>query len=443
MPTPADPTLADVPPDPPPDPCPPAQQVYSDEDVAKLVADDYATLDEAAKSQTLYVSLAHLADGKTECDMRFYRFGVGQLMNMTSWAKDIVPTNFVDDKELVARVDVRDLEWTPESLAYVMLISERQDYGVIDSGKGKATTVRADWLAAHLTRPAVYGYILRNPEQERLIAAQAKMADTGKGRFGGVYKSIVTVHPRLIERRESDYGSCWITHDFLYRTQALAAMETGQLPPDDVRLALLQFVAREYICSLPNGMHNYQLTGFVTQRRWDGNTCVARNEARDDKLVLNGQCFNCHADGLIPFQDAVRNGASSPSSFILDNFPEQSELDALIAKDQARYVDAISKIPYYDPSYSTPLNEMISLYASRASADMRESPAGAFGAILPKGASAGPIWDDVINPILTLAVDMGVLLPASLIVQDIPETVIPAFKQKYKEAGIDESEGCF
>jgi hypothetical protein len=423
--------------------CPAAETGPSDAKVAELINADFAKLDAEAKLQTLYVSLGHLTAGRSKCDLDFFRFGVGQLMNMTSWADDIVPTKFIDQDDMVARFDVRDLKWTPETLAYVMTISDRHDYGDVPGVKSGAVAVRADWLASNLTRPPAYTYVVRNELHERLIESQAGVALDAKRTFGGVYTSIVALNPRFLERRESKYGACWIGHDFLYRTQAIAAMETGVLPPDDLRFGLQTYIAREYICSLPNGMQSYDLTGFISQRRWDVPTCVAQNKARDDKLVLNGQCFNCHSDGLIPFKDKVRGDNPNPSDYIKERFPEQREMDALVAKDQARYKAALAKIPYYDASYLTPLNEMIAVYAKRAKADLREVSGGTFGAFLPKGGSVGPLWENVVNPIADLAVDVGILLPAGFLLQDIPETVIPAFEEKYRAAGIDEDATCF
>lgn len=422
--------------------CAPAAPGYTDAEVMKLVDADAATLSGDALSQTLYVSLGHLADDLTECDMRFFRFGVGQLANMMSWSKDIQAPIFIDPNDYVARVDVRTLDWDADALPYMLSAAKRGDYGILSSGANKPAVVRGDWLAQQMTRPPVYGYIMRNQLFERQMEEQSKVDNSKPGRFGGVYQSIVAQNPRILERRESEYGSCWISHDFLYRTQATEALQTGELPPDDLRFGLQQYIAREYICTLPNGMQLYQVTGFISQRRWDANTCLAQNGTREDKRVLNGQCFNCHTDGWIRFKDEVRGGKTDPSQHILDNFPAQAELDALFDIDQARYVGAISQIPYYDPSFATPLNEMIRVYSKRSGDDLRESPAGTFGAFLYNSASGGPVWDDVISPIASMAVGMGILLPGKFLYEDIPELVIPEFEQWYADHNVDENEEC-
>jgi len=76
-------------------------------------------------------------------------------------------------------------------------------------------------------------------------------------------------------------------------------------------------------------------------------------------------------------------------------------------------------------------------------ADLREVSGGTFGAFLPRGASGGPGWDNGVNPVLDLAVDVGILLPAGLLYQDVVEKVVPAFEDKYKSAGINEDDTCF
>lgn len=426
-----------------PSACAPAAAGHSDAEVIKLVEQDAAKLDGAAAGQTLYVSLSHLAETRDECDMRFYRYGIGQLTNMMSWADKIVAPTFIDKEAYLARIDVRALKWDADALPYMLTAAKRGDYGIMSPATaGKPAVVRGDWLAQQMTRAPVYGYIMRNQLFERQMEEQAKVDNSKPGRFGGVYQSTVAQNPRILERRESEYGACWISHDFLYRTQATQALATGELPPDDLRFGLQQYIAREYICTLPNGMQSYQLTGFISQRRWDANSCLAQNQNRADKRVVNGQCFNCHADGLIRFDDQVRGGKKDPSAHIMTNYPEQSELDALFDKDQARYTGAIAQIPYYDPSFTTPLNEMISIYSARSGDDLRESSAGTFGAFLYNSASGGPLWDDVINPIASMAVGMGILLPGTFLYQDIPEVVIPEFEQMYRDKGVDENAEC-
>jgi hypothetical protein len=425
-------------------PCAAAAPGYSDADVLKLVEADTAAVNSAAASQTIYVNISHLAEGRSECDMNFYRFGVGQMFNMVSWSPNIVAPKFIDSNNYIARVDVRDLTWDADALPYMLSAAKRGDYGIMSAEPTKPAVVRGDWLAQQMTRPAVYGYIMRNQLFERQMEEQAKVDNSKPGKFGGVYESIVAQNPRILERRESEYGACWISHDFLYRTQATAALDTGELPQDDVRFAAQQYIAREYICVLPNGMQAYQLTGFVSQRRWDANSCLAQNENREDKRVLNGQCFNCHADGLIRFEDKVRGGRpdSELTAHIKANYPEQAELEALFDKDQALYVKANSQIPFYDPNYTTPLNELIEIYGQRAKDDMRESSAGTFGAFLYNSASGGPLWDDVFNPIASSAVGLGILIPGKFLYEEIPELVIPAYEQLYQEHGVDENEGC-
>ncbi|MET0386900.1 MAG: hypothetical protein ABW321_13120 [Polyangiales bacterium] len=430
----------DVPRNPPA--CAPAAAGLADADVITLVAQDAAKLDPEAKSQTLYVSLSHLADSHDECDMRFYRYGIGQLANMMSWAPSIVATQFIDPQSYVARIDVRALAWEPDALPYMLTAVKRADYGVLSATPGEPAVVRGDWLAQQMTRPPVYGYIMRNQLFEREMEAQAKVDNSKPGQLGGVYQSIVAQNPRILERRESEYGACWISHDFLYRTQATAALETGELPQDDLRFVAQQYIAREYICALPNGMQSYQVTGFVSQRRWDANTCVAQNPSRQDKRVINGQCFSCHTDGLIRFKDMVRGGKTDPSEHIKAFYPAQNELDALFDQDNARYTQAVSQIPYYDAAFTTPLNQMIAVYAQRSGDDLIESSAGTFGAFLYNSASGGPIWDDVINPIASSAVGLGILLPGAFLYEDIPELVIPELQALYDAHGVDENAEC-
>ncbi len=429
-------------------PCVAATAGVSDADAQKAVEADYAKLDEFAKSQTVYLTLNHLTEGKCESEMDYRRYGLGVLMNMLSRAKDIVPTQFIDENKHIAKFNVSDLTWTPESIGYVLTIAKRLDYGVQSGLSGGPVILKGDWATQQLTRPPVYMYVVRSEILERLIEAQAGATEdiTKPRTFGGVYESGVALYPRLLERRESSYGVCWISHDFLYRPQAMAVMETGLLPQDDLRFGLQIYIAREYICSLPNGLHEYNVTGFVSQRRYDAGGCVAKNLSRPDQLVLTGQCFNCHTNGWIPFKDKVRGGNANPSQYMLDHYPLQDDLDAMFAHDQALFEDASKKIPFYSAQYvGSPLNELVSEYSARSGDPMVETEGGTFGAILPRSASLGPVWEQYINPIASLAVDVGILLPVSIANQAIPEYLSNSLEQKYAEHGISEdlSKGCF
>ncbi|HTU61727.1 MAG TPA: hypothetical protein VMF89_24895, partial [Polyangiales bacterium] len=208
--------------------CAPAKLGYADADVVEMATKDAATLDAEAASQTFYISLSHLAEGRDECDLDFFRYGIGQLTNMMSWANDIVATEFIDANKYIARVDVRALNWTPDALPYMLSAAKRGDYGIVSAPVGKPAVVRGDWLAQQMTRAPVYGYIMRNELFERQMEEQAKVDNSKPGKLGGVYESIVAQNPRILERRDSEYGACWISHDFLYRTQATVALETGE-----------------------------------------------------------------------------------------------------------------------------------------------------------------------------------------------------------------------
>lgn len=422
--------------------CEAAAVGYTDAEAVALINADRAALGADQQRRTIYVSLAHLAEGRSDCELNRFRYGIGKLVNMMSWAGDIVATEFIDPHDSVARVDTGELKWRDDAVPYLLAASGHQEYGVLADASGPA--FRADWLSEHLTKPSVYGYIMHNPPTEQTIAAEFGVDPFAQGKFAGVSESIVTLHPRIIERQDADNGACWITHDFLHRPQAAAAMETGELPQGDLRFAAQQYIAREYICELPNGMHSYHLTGFVSQRRWDGNTCVAQNRSRQDKLVLNGQCFSCHTHGLNAFEDEVRGDKSDPSAYILANFPERDEMRAIFDADQARFDAAAAKIPYFDPDFisADPLSSLMSIYSERASDDLMKSPAGAFGAILPDGATGGPFWEDAVNPLATVAVDVGVLLPAEIVFEDLPETIIPGLQDKYREVGLDPNMNC-
>jgi|GEM_PF-4987742 len=185
--------------------------------------------------------------------------------------------------------------------------------------------------------------------------------------LGSFIGSPLSPHYRLISAHtNSDDGSMWVTYD------------TGPIDTPEKnfsRFPLLgdvggqlnaQFVAGEVIFTLPNGLHGYALFNAVDQVV-NGVFIRSDLDARQDvapvavvrdflspvssEIAVGASCFRCHANGILPFRDQVRqnvvaNGIQfgTDKDLILDIFKPQPVLDAAIRNENSVYLGALGEL---------------------------------------------------------------------------------------------------
>jgi hypothetical protein len=104
------------------------------------------------------------------------------------------------------------------------------------------------------------------------------------------------------------------------------------------------------VFSLRNGLNGYALFDAAGTRLTDTNVLVDASEP-DGEAENSVSCSQCHAAGLNPITDEVRAFAQANSrqfaadtfGEIVDSFPDQAELDAVLQSDSAQYVSALSR----------------------------------------------------------------------------------------------------
>jgi hypothetical protein len=175
--------------------------------------------------------------------------------------------------------------------------------------------------------------------------------------------SPLSPHNRMASAHDSRDGGFWVTYD----TGPLDTPEKNffQFPLlADVGGKLNgQFIAGEVIYTLPNGLHAYALFNakqtvrnqkFVRSDLDVLQAVAPVNVVRDflnpvsAEIAAGVSCFRCHAGGILPFRDQVRqhvidNGAQFgvDKDLILAVYKPQTTVNETVAKENTRYTNVL------------------------------------------------------------------------------------------------------
>jgi serine/threonine-protein kinase len=316
-----------------------------------------------------YFSFASLYNRKTvkPQELRYAKAALSKLINSLSWKHEIVVPRGINAEGVIYTIDLRDLGWEKPGFwqavqrgnPYALDCSNHIEQAVRDAWRRLRTLsgdqlcwVQADWFISTASRPPRYHLLLELPEQvdelERRLNVDVK-SDFEYDRLAraGFNSSLVSRHNRVVDRHFARYGAYWRTYDFHESTQdrqnvfhfPLGPAFTGHRYPD---LAFLHD-GSEVLFHLPNGLQAYMLMDNKGRRIDVAPADVTRDalESAGDSSVVNGlSCLRCHASGLRPFRDELRQGADLKGAFrnkleLLT--PQQATMDELVRKDLDRF----------------------------------------------------------------------------------------------------------
>ena len=253
-----------------------------------------------------------------------YQAGFNKLLNSVSRGTSlVVPDKVKGTKDLLVRVDIRDLGWdsdTWDKLAkdYPFGYDPASD-SVLKSLSAETSTnlpiMRVDWFMANASRPEHYYALLDLPEKisdlEKRFGIDAE--DDIKRRrvlraafFEG--SSGVSDHNRMIERHDMPRGGYyWKSYDFSgsHDEQSLKAHPHGptDVEPLDEGLTSFKHAGGEMIFTLANGMQGFYLSTAKGERLDRGPTSIVsfrqRPIGKGIDIVNARSCITCHFDGTI------------------------------------------------------------------------------------------------------------------------------------------------
>lgn len=347
----------------------------TDELLAAL-ATDIATLSAEARPFTRYLSLAYASNaGLCGPAIERERRALFQALNSVSLAAEIRVPVAIDRAELLYRVDLRDYFWNRP----------------IDLEADGTDDFADAWLAV-LAGAGPYAREYRGPEADALKRdARTPVPFLPVNAFvhavatGDLYYSLVGVRPVVEETRLElgvdivaavvdasviDRAGFDARGDMVSATrfpQALPGRAVWMLDPWTRSVSDSLFTdpfGWEYteiasIFQLPNGLQAYAVEDQdgirASAARAHGSYC---GSGECEPLGLPA-CHGCHASGLMPLRDVVRQivtqRQSQYDSFTFDAvqrlYPLQSELDALVAADNLIHRSALERagVPWDAP----------------------------------------------------------------------------------------------
>jgi tetratricopeptide (TPR) repeat protein len=333
------------------------------DDVLRLIRDDLGRVPERGRRFTRYFTLTHLYNaGLSDDELQSYRHALAKLVNSLSWGGKVVVPRPVDPAGTVLRIDLRDYQWNEKVWDAVLAANP---YGVASPSEvarecceqtGCAQPhVRGDWFVASASRPPLYHEVLQLPatlgELERLLRLDTA-EDVRQERVAraGFNSSGVSRNNRLIERHEAGGVVCWVSYDFAGNVgrQNLFAHPLGPGGGEGA----FRHDGGEVIFTLPNGLQAYFLTTGAGKRLDKGPLAIVSDPRRPDRAVENGiSCMSCHARGLVPKDDQVREHvlknlaafSREDRDTVLALYPPREKFAALVRADSRRFQEAVAK----------------------------------------------------------------------------------------------------
>ena len=346
---------------------------------------DINSVDERDRQYTRYFSYRAQYNAVLGCEtnaqfarrLKFYQAGFRKLLNSLSYGpRLVIPKAVPGTQGTLVRIDLRDLNWTAADWDrmihfYFYGVSSRDNpelETLIRTTGTELPVVRTDWFMANASRPPLYDEFLKfgnnieDVERDILhVDAAREIRELNVVRAGfGTGHSGVSDHNRLIERYDlSRDGYYWKSYDFRGDTgrQDLKRFPHGPdgIGPLPANLQPFEHAGGEMIFSLPNGMQGYYLANNKGQRLDVGPTDIVSFRSRPIGKgieVVNGRsCFDCHANGIIPKRDELRNNIEKSSFFTRDQqdvllkmFVPAAKLDALYERDMSRFLASLDQI---------------------------------------------------------------------------------------------------
>jgi WD40 repeat protein/mono/diheme cytochrome c family protein len=345
-------------------------------DVARAVAADLARMEQSDRRFTRYLSIAHLADaGASPGELELARQAIAKLVNSLSWHPRLRAPQSVDPGRTVFRIDLRWYRWTARNwdrlvARYPYTIENDSLRAAARLAGTELPLIRGDWFVATASSASFYHDFLNLPGTDRALERQLQVdvranIDEHSVSRAGFNGSGVARNNRVLERHDTPLGAYWRSYDFRENTgrQNLFERPLGPLPGPHAFVA----AGGEIIFHLPNGMLGFLLVDADGNRVDKAPGDIVSDPKRPDRLVENGiSCLGCHASGIIPKDDQVRQHvlthakAFSPTvtDAVRGIYPPSASLRALVQEDNERYIRSLKKLSV-GPGEPEPISTLV------------------------------------------------------------------------------------
>jgi serine/threonine-protein kinase len=302
-------------------------------------------------------------------EMRQHRAALSKVVNSMSWKSRIVLPNAIDAEQTIMHLDIRSFGWEKTGVwkevekryPYALDFTDHEEREMRQVSRRLADLtdevlfVRGDWFINTAARPPLYHLFLELPDKDSTLAKKLNVntqADFNLNRLAraGFDTSGVSTQNRLVDRHNAIYGAYWQSYDFK-TNQDRGNFFQFPLGPKFTGNKFDEFAFEhdggEIIFNLPNGLQGYLLVDNKGDRIDSGPTAIVidKKKTSGSADVINGlSCMGCHVHGVIRFRDTVRVAvASEVREKVQELYPKQEVMDALLTKDENRFLKALEQ----------------------------------------------------------------------------------------------------
>jgi hypothetical protein len=348
--------------------CP--DQLFDFDQLYQAVADDIRSLDDDDQLTARYITLTNrvTAGVCTDTTLDQDRQALFKLVNMLSTETTVRPPIPVDPEETIYRIDLGDYGWDLavtvtnadgsttdfadkwEAIAAnnqyaVPFVGEDADDAVADSGTAFPVMIADSMLDAASIGNLYYALIDVDVQQtiddfiinELEIDVNQNLLDEEQVR-AGTTKSRISRQDRMVQRDEIEQrqGVLWQSFDF-------ADDQNESIFEDPFDFAE---GGREAIFTLPNGLFGFIIAdenGLIVE----DSDILLDTKQNNFRAVTSVSCSSCHAQGLIPVVDEVRDIALANARTsglnadeveqLRNTYPEPAEFARIVEADSSSF----------------------------------------------------------------------------------------------------------
>ena len=351
----------------PTEPAPAAQSCdafVSFDDLYTRIQQDLSRQDADDRLFLRYISLANrLNQGACPDDLEFDRLALIKAINSVSTDASIALPQPVGSDGALQRIDLRELGWDEPIVVDGSAFTDKweaviaaSEFAVEFSGdqaddiKLKANTLvpvlNADALIDVALKDNLYYEMLGIAGSEDELLEQLGIDEEAQEEQkvvirAGTSQSRLSRQPTVVERLELEdrAGFYWSRYDLADATAGQSIFSDPLGFQEDAILTIF---------SLPNGFNAYVIFDGAGVRQTDTEVVLDPGEAEMENSV---SCNGCHATGLNPISDEVRDYVQANSrdfnaddfQEIQDSFLEQAEIDATLRIDMQLYQSALAR----------------------------------------------------------------------------------------------------
>jgi hypothetical protein len=342
-------------------------QAPSIDELFDLLQTDVLRLPAAERRFARYLGLANrMGAGACWPELTTDASALSKLVNTLSQTALRVLPEVVDARRSVYRIDLRDYGWNrPMGVEGVThsdgweAVLAATPYAVPYAGPQADTLRQATATAVPLlpsnafvhaaSRGALYQALAGLPESLTALADELGVALDGNRRSGemqraGTRASVISREERLVERHDTSQrgGSLWLALDRGRDNRADSLLIAPLESTTDGTVAIFQ---------QPNGLLAFAL--FDAAGRSVSESDLLFDTLQRDFVVRGAvSCLGCHAQGLLPVTDQVREFVlGAPDRYdpsvvqtVATVYPPAGELDAIIAAESEAYARALSDV---------------------------------------------------------------------------------------------------